>query len=99
MDNDLVRWKKIAKRQGTNAGFWRKEAGKYASIIEDLKFRLSAHTNPPGTRCEGCGCEILDDDYPNIIIGKNPKQYCSKCVKYGRIIGPEGDGWVLTELI
>ncbi len=93
MDNDLVRWKKIAKRQGANAGFWRQEAGKYASIIEDLK------SAPPGTRCEGCGCEISDDDYPNIIIGKNPKQYCSKCVKYGRIIMPDGSGWALKELI
>lgn len=99
MDNDLGRWKKIAKRQGTNAGFWRQEAGKYASIIEELKVQLSSYIAPSRTICDGCGCEIPEEDYPNIIIGKNPKQYCSRCVKYGRIIMPDGSGWALKELI
>lgn len=49
--------------------------------------------------CDGCGAEISETDSPNIIIGKNPKQFCAKCVKYGRIISASGGGWAITELV
>lgn len=49
---------------------------------------------PPGVRCEGCGCEISDDDSPNIVIGLNAAQYCSVCVANGSIIRHGEIDWI-----
>jgi len=49
--------------------------------------------------CGGCGKQILESDAPNVIVGKNPQQFCSECVKWASIIRPEGDKWKLSPVI
>jgi hypothetical protein len=58
-----------------------------------------ATKSPPGVWCGGCGCEIPEDDEPNIIIGKDPAQYCSKCVLCGSFINRRGDKWEVRPII
>ena len=49
--------------------------------------------------CDGCGNEISEKDSPNVIIGKNLKQFRSTCVKYGSIIEADGEKWAIWKLI
>ena len=54
---------------------------------------------PDGVRCIGCSCEISEDDTPNVMIGKNPGQYCSRCVANGSIIKRGEGDWIYEPII
>ena len=74
--------------------------GKMKKELEGLiAIEQPASVSPPGVRCEGCGCEISDNDSPNVMIGKNPGQYCSQCTAAGSIIRRGEGDWIYEPIV
>ena len=56
-------------------------------------------TDPIPFPCYGCGREIIEDDAPNLIIGKEPKEFCSICLANASVVSKAGKKWKLSPVV